>query len=683
MAPNGGTNRRYGAAMSETEGTLRRDRILSWAPLAIVAAVPLAVLPGAQSPFHPLKWLLVLALVPAGLAATARWGRLRLPLARWWLLWLAVLLLTTVIGVAPWVSVAGAPQRNAGLLSWLVAVGAFALGASTGAVPVVLRRVVRGAFLSGALVAASVVMERAGVDLFGIGVRGIARGRGTWGSATFAAGHLALVAPLAVAHLRAADVRWRRVGAGSAVVMGVGLVLTGTRGAWLGAAAAALVLAPLYREQLRRVARPARAVIGAILLLALVVAVTPGLARGSAVGRLDQWRGSLGAVAERPLFGSGPDTQRIVLPAEIDEAFERRHGSEELHDRAHNLLLDTWVTSGLAGVLALGALLLAIGRRLRAGIGDQLMPRAVAAGLLAYLVHLLFAFGEPTLDPVAWLLAGLTFAAIERSATATATAARAEEPAARPTDAMRPGVGVATSPRTRVLLTVALVIVTALTLIWGGGEAVADRKLDRALREAENGDRVGALRTLHDAIRLAPARYDLRQVRARVTTELLTSGSPATSGYDPRSEPLVLRRLVGDARHDLDRAEAFAPGDPDIGLDRGALLVEIDDLVGARRAYRSVLAGYPNSSRAWLGLGVVEAEAGHTEAAVAHWKHAAALAPGDARPRIDLGLMYEITGHPVKSLAAFREALAIEPDNATAQASVERLEQRVKALPSD
>ena len=210
-----------------------------------------------------------------------------------------------------------------------------------------------------------------------------ARARSTWGSATFAGAHLALVLPIAVAHLRSRDPRWRGAAAAATVAMVAGLVATGTRGAWLATAVAAAIVVPAWRAGApspSRRSRPRWAVPLAVGAVAVVVGlfVVPQLDRTSGVGRLDQWRTTVDVIAERPLLGSGPDTQRIVLPAGIDEQFEREHGSEELHDRAHNLVLDTLVTTGVLGLVALVALIGVLGRDIadRGWTADSCRPRS-------------------------------------------------------------------------------------------------------------------------------------------------------------------------------------------------------------------------------------------------------------------------------------------------------------------
>lgn len=618
------------------------------APATLLLAVPLAVDPAAQVPSFAVKWLLVCGLVPLGLAVTATSGPLRWPAARWWVAWLAVLALSTVVGVAPRLSALGAPLRNVGLLASVLAAGAYVLGASTGRSPVALRWAVRAGALAAAAVGLGALLDRLGVDLFGLGdLDDITRARSTWGSATFAAGHLVLVTPLAVLLLQSADRRWRVAGGASTVVALTGLVLTGTRGAWLGALVAAVVLGWPHRPRRGGRARAVAVAGGLILALGVVAAVSsPSLGRSTGVGRLDLWRVSVAAVAERPLLGAGPDAQRIVLPAAIDDEFEREHSSEDLHDRAHDLVLDTLLTTGVVGAVALGALLVAVGRRVVDAARTSAVGRALAAGLAGYLVHLLTAFSEASLDPLAWLLAG---AAVAVASTAA------------PAPRRRPG---------RLLVAGACALAAAAGAVWAGGEVVADRRLADALDERAAGTPTEAMFTLDDARATAPARFDILQARARLAEELRNSGFAID--------------LEVSALADLDAALAIAPGDPDLLIDRASVLASAGRLDDARAVYEAVLAGpYPSSSRAWLGLGIVAAVEEDDAEAERSWARAADLAPKDERPWINLGLLHERAGRLEEAERAFRTALDRDPGSRSAADGLLRVREAREAEDAD
>lgn len=651
-----------GAGADGGERSIERRRALP--AVAMVVLTPLALAPDAATPAAAAKWATVAILVPAGLALAASAGPLRWPLARWWAAWLVVLGLATAAGVAPWTSLLGATGRRDGLLAALVGAGAFVLGASVGDAPAVVRRILRAALVTGGIVGALAIAERLGANLPGLGdPDATSRARSTWGSATFLAGYLLLVLPIGVVHLRAADRRWRRIGLGATAAMAIALVLTGTRGAWVGAVVAAVVLAPAVPRDGGRVRRRPLLVGAAVLtgLLALAALAGPTLERSSGSGRLDLWRTTLPVIADRPLLGAGPDAQRIVAPSGIDDAFEREHGSTELHDRAHDLLLDTWVTSGLLGVIALGALLVAIGRRVAPRLGERAVGRALAAGLAGYLVHLLFAFGEASLDPIAWLLAGILVVAVEQE----------DDHAAGPGDRRPP-----------IAVPVALAVVALVAAAWTVGDLVADHRLQQAVELDASGDRLGALDELDAAIALAPGRADLPQARARVVERILVGGSPGSGEVDPRSAPGGVDDLLAAGLADVDAALRLAPGDPDLLLDRAALLDAGGRHEDARREFRAVLAGpYPSSSRAWLGVGTASAALGRSDEAIEAWARAADLDPDDTRALVNLGTLHQQAGRDDEAIAAFEAALDRDPAQPAARASLEQLGVTVPEAP--
>ncbi len=644
--------------------TLEGSRLSSLSaliPALIAGIVPLAVLPGAFGPFHAGKWFLVLTLVPAGLAICAATGTIRWPHWKWFLGWIVVCALSAVLGVAPWMSLAGSPNRNAGLLAALVGVGAYVLGASTGTDPRAQRMILRGAFLAGGVVGLGAIAEAAGLDLYGTGdVDGLTRARSTWGSATFAGSHLVLVLPLAIAHLRSRDVTWRVLAAVSTVTITIGLVLTGTRGAWLAGVAAAAVMIPTWRstsasqpagsERLR--SRSATLAVAAAAVVAVVLAVAvivPNLGRSSGVGRIDQWRTAVPVIADRPILGSGPDTQRVVLPSGIDEDFEIEHGSEELHDRVHNLVLDTLVTTGVVGLVALGAIGVVIFRRVAGKLRNKLIPTAIAAGLVAYLVSLMFAFGDPAIDPIAWLLTGLLVVGVG-----------ADDSTEDSADDRSKGVALAT----------AALGVVALLLggVWAGGEVLGEYRLDSALEARAAGDLTAAAQSLEGAASVAPARFDLDQIASRVGVESITAGSPVK----PADEPSV-EATASWASQRLDRAKRIAADDPDLAMDRAELFTAWQRPRQAIDVYDRVANSYPNSFRAQLGLGLAESQLGHPDRAGEAWVQAARLAPKDTRALVNLGLLHEAGGDPDEALKWFQKALKVDPTAPGAAAGVERV----------
>ena len=133
--------------------------------------------------------------------------------------------------------------------------------------------------------------------------------------------------------------------------------LTRARGAWLAAGVALALFGGVWFWSLLRargrIWQVAVVTAGALGLVGgLAAALWAGRAGGSPAARLTIWRVLLPLLAQRPLLGYGPDTLELVFPAVYPPELVYYQGRGILVDRAHNLLLDWAMTTGLIGVLA-------------------------------------------------------------------------------------------------------------------------------------------------------------------------------------------------------------------------------------------------------------------------------------------------------------------------------------------
>jgi tetratricopeptide (TPR) repeat protein len=207
-------------------------------------------------------------------------------------------------------------------------------------------------------------------------------------------------------------------------------------------------------------------------------------------------------------------------------------------------------------------------------------------------------------------------------------------------------------------------VLALAALVAGTAEVAADRRLARAVELDAAGDRLGAIAELDRARSWAPQRWDLWQARARIAERVLVGGSAASGLPDPRRDPAALERFTAAAFADVDRALAAAPDDPDLLADRAALLSAAGRHEEAAAAFRAVLDGpYPNSSRAWLGLGTARAGQGDPSGALDAWEEAAALAPDDVRALTNVAVLHASAGRTEAALAAVEEALERQPDD--------------------
>ncbi|MDQ2998215.1 MAG: O-antigen ligase family protein [Chloroflexota bacterium] len=199
------------------------------------------------------------------------------------------------------------------------------------------------------------------------------------------------------------------------------LLLSLSRGAWLGAGAALIVLTlPAAQRRFGGRHWPGALIAGAVVVAigALIFALRGGLLDGSADVRILFWQES-SKLLERHPFGVGldqffyyhyPAYGRSLIDPVLATTLER------YARQPHNLLFEIWFNLGPLGAIAFGWILARCLRRVRAGTHfplsatTRLLARGVAATLAAALVHGLvdsFYFW-PDIAIAFWLLVGVS-----------------------------------------------------------------------------------------------------------------------------------------------------------------------------------------------------------------------------------------------------------------------------------
>ena len=232
-------------------------------------------------------------------------------------------------------------------------------------------------------------------------------------------------------------------------IIGVALLFSFSRGAWLASAAGVgVVLIGLlairggaspgaWRRYVARQfgsATGRRTVIAAVAAIALVLVLGIGLAtrveRLSSIGdplggtmalRLQLWGAALRMGLDHPLFGVGPDGFLYAYPAYREGVAWK----EPFVSHPHNLVLDYWLRAGIMGVAALGWLLAAWGRGvwllMRKGGAtvtnalpggarrSQLLALGLAGSLTDFVVHGIVdnSYFLPDLAYICWASAGV------------------------------------------------------------------------------------------------------------------------------------------------------------------------------------------------------------------------------------------------------------------------------------
>jgi O-antigen ligase len=457
------------------------------------------------------------------------------------------------------------------------------------------------------------------------------------GSPTFLGGYLVLVVPFAL---------YRAVIAGQAVansaapfavakyMLSVALVLlvamvvaqTGIRGPLVGLAAGVVTFAVLAtwhsHARLRRAAYVAAAgFFVATLALSFLIGGGEGVRvlgrlteiadpSGSGNERLRVWSGAAILPMREPLralLGFGPEMQSAIF--EQSEAIVRS-SPHERWDRAHNLVVDTWVTGGALGLLGLGAALYVVVRSAwrvhqRREPQSALLAAAVLAALAGHLAEQLFAFHTVVTGALFWVL--------------LACAASLAQPSglSRRVTTLVPG-------RRRALLAAGFACVLVLPGL--GAPAQADALHGAALGAERRGALQEAAKDAEAATAWAPWVEDLPRTAARSWQTLgFRRGGAEGEALLGHAETLLIeaaRRGAGDpyaharlARHYVAWAK------------RGALTRGRDELLalGERACARALETG-PFRPTAWEACAEVSAARGNTDLAAARAAEAAWLA---------------------------------------------------------
>jgi O-antigen ligase len=224
---------------------------------------------------------------------------------------------------------------------------------------------VLGGVVAGAIGVGQSLVATAGPALPVLGVH-LQQARGAYGSPDNLGLLYDRVVPLWLALTLAVSGLKRLAYAAMGVVLGLALLLTYSRGAWVAIAIAVLLLLVRLRAWGKWVAA------GALVLVVLGgVAAGPKVARtlasghsGTASKRLIIWGAAARMVRDHPILGIGPDNfQHYYAPTRKQDRWQRQcpagagyvgtHAEgEPCLSHPHNELLDFWLSTGIAGLIA-------------------------------------------------------------------------------------------------------------------------------------------------------------------------------------------------------------------------------------------------------------------------------------------------------------------------------------------
>ncbi|MBP9718622.1 O-antigen ligase family protein [Candidatus Gracilibacteria bacterium] len=132
-----------------------------------------------------------------------------------------------------------------------------------------------------------------------------------------------------------------------AVLVFIALLTTENRASLLGVGFTIGVLIVHFKAK-KPLLRAVLLTLGAAAVIIGIAFISPHVR--SLGTRTILWQNSLSTAADRPIFGSGPETYYQVIQPHLSKDLYLYERLSEIPDRAHNWLLDTLVTRGFVGV---------------------------------------------------------------------------------------------------------------------------------------------------------------------------------------------------------------------------------------------------------------------------------------------------------------------------------------------
>ncbi|MEA3449386.1 MAG: O-antigen ligase family protein, partial [Patescibacteria group bacterium] len=123
---------------------------------------------------------------------------------------------------------------------------------------------------------------------------------------------------------------------------------------------------------------------------------------GSTAARIDFWSAALNAIKKRPIFGYGIETQQEVLVKYYEPGWAVHSNINVRPSRAHNIILDTWLTTGIIGVILFLTIYFYILRAIIVNIKagrEKALNYCILFSLTSYFIYLQFNFWHVT----AWI----------------------------------------------------------------------------------------------------------------------------------------------------------------------------------------------------------------------------------------------------------------------------------------
>ncbi len=293
------------------------------------------------------------------------------------LVFFSISMLATIFSANPMRSFWGTLDRNEGLITYLHLLGFFVVITSVFKKKEDWLKLLKFCVGVSLLVSVTAIIQKfTGLTFYGAGTGGAKIGRvtGTMGNANFLAPYLVLNIFLGLFLVSICKKNlWRGIWLGIVLSNLWILILTGSRGSWLGLVGGIFILLVfLCRPIIKFLASRKIFVILLLFILTFSLFVLFNqdrfnfLSRNVIISRLIQtinspttkirpvtWGISVEAVKERPVLGWGQEMYAFNHDKYLKAAYYKYQDFERLFfDRAHSMVFDTLVTTGILGLLS-------------------------------------------------------------------------------------------------------------------------------------------------------------------------------------------------------------------------------------------------------------------------------------------------------------------------------------------
>ncbi|MBI5230680.1 MAG: O-antigen ligase family protein [Coriobacteriales bacterium] len=574
-----------------TEGMTTAQLIAWYALLAAVFAVPIAIsnltFLGAQLPvtFDQFDIVKVFTMRACALVALAAWGwhmlveggKLRRTPVNWLILaflgWVAI---STVLSIHPATAFFGKYRRFEGLLSFMTYAVFYFLVLQLADRPSRIKQLAQTLFWSGIVVAGYGFLQTVGADPIQWASLPFEARRAfsTYGNPDLLGGFLMFSLPISAA-LALSEERpvWRVVYWGGLILNIWTWIGAYTRGAWIGGVVGFFflgIIAWRQRARLHKAVDLSFIAVATVVALALIVSslASPNevmnfakrvasifdFRGGSGLTRTQIWQAAIDAIKDRPIFGFGADTFRLIFPKYKPEAYVEAAGYLSVADNVHDYPLQLAAGVGIPGMLLFYAIFAWAAIRSAASVFRRPKPEAWTltnadsrvllggfwAACAAYITLLFFGLSVTGTSLFLWIAM-----AVVLSPTAIGDELKA--------------------PRWGLPVATAVALIAAVLSIFNIVYIVAD---NRYLMGRVSPAGIDRLEAAEAAVRLNPFNDMYRTDRGVAYTEsfvksLQEAQTLSAQGEDPRPALALAREEFGPAESALRGAIEFTPWEYD------------------------------------------------------------------------------------------------------------------------